>query len=210
VGYLAEGEVGFFESVKADFLRFRTLQEAGGGSRLKRSIDIATWPSFHGVVVFRAARAAQRYGLVPIARLLQYLNEVVWFLEFSAKAVVGPGLIVLHPGCGCAAGTRIGKNCTMLLFVQMGVAGRRDATKDGVPVVGDDVVFAANSSVWGPVTIGSRTTIGTGVRVMQDIPEDSWVVAEQPLRIVTRKRKPQKAESEVPSLVSDEVPEEAV
>ncbi len=202
MAYLEEGEVGFRESVRADFVRFRTLQERGGGSRLKRTIDILTWPTFHATVVFRLARAAQRHGLVPIARLLMYLNEVVWFVELSPKAVIGPGLIMLHPGNGCAAGTRIGRNCTMVMFVQMGVAGRMDSSRDGPPTVGDDVVFSANTSVFGPVTVGSRSVIGAGVQIMKDIPDDSIVLTEQPQRILSRTKK-------APAPVPDaDVPEE--
>ncbi len=200
MAYLAEGEVGFRESVKADFERFRSIRESAGGSKLRRTLDILAWPTFHAVVVFRLARAAQRNGLGPIARLLMYINEVVWFVELSSKAVVGPGLVLVHPGSGCAAGTRIGRNCTMVMFVHLGVGGRLDPTKDGPPVIGDDVSFGANSSAWGPVTVGSRSVIGTGVRVMQDIEEDSLVVAEQPLRIVTRKRRGSRSTSAKPEV----------
>ncbi|MEZ5143120.1 MAG: hypothetical protein R2726_11470 [Acidimicrobiales bacterium] len=187
--------------MKADFVRFRTMRQMAGGSKLFRSLDILAWPMFHATVVFRLARAAERHRLSPIARILMYLNEVVWFVELSSKAVVGPGLIMLHPGNGCAAGTRIGRNCTMVMFVHMGVAGRSDPTKDGTPTIGDDVVLSANSSVWGPVTVGSRSTIGTGVRVMKDVPEDSLVIAEQAQRVITRAPKPAPADAEVPEQV---------
>ncbi|MCZ7527876.1 MAG: hypothetical protein M5U14_16755 [Acidimicrobiia bacterium] len=178
------------------------MRATAGGSNLRRAVDILTWPMFHAVVVFRLARAAQRNGLGPIARILMYVNEVVFFVEFSPKAVVGPGLVVLHPGCGCAAGTRIGRNCTFVMFVQMGVAGRGDPRRDGPPTIGDDVVLSANSSVWGPVTVGSRSVIGAGVRLHQSVPEDSVVMAEQPLTIRTKKRRA------VPSTPLDAEPSE--
>ena len=118
-----------------------------------------------------------------------YINEVVFFVEFSPKAIIGPGLVLVHAGSGCSAGTRIGRNCIILMFVQLGVAGYADPSRDGPPIVGDDVVLSGGCSIYGPVTIGSRSVIGAGVRLFESVPEDSRVTARQPLTIKSINRR---------------------
>jgi serine O-acetyltransferase len=189
VAHLEEGEVGLVESIKADYAAFKAFYSVLGKSRLRSLFNILTWPMFHAVVIFRLARAAQRNGLAPIARVLMYINEVVFFVEFSPKAIIGPGLLLVHAGSGCSAGTRIGRNCIILMFVQLGVAGYADPSRDGPPVVGDDVVLSGGCSIYGPVTIGSRSVIGAGVRLFESVPEDSRVTARQPLTIKSIKRR---------------------
>jgi len=186
VAYLAEGEVGLVDSIKADFAAYTDFFSVPGKSRLRIALDVLSWTMFHAVVVFRVARASQRAGLFPIARILLYLNEVVFLVELSPQAIIGPGLVLVHPGCGCAAGTRIGRNCKMAGMVHLGVGAYTDGRLDGPPVVGDDVSLAAHSSVWGPVTVGSRSVIGLGVRLMKSLPEDSAVIAPQRQFVTTR------------------------
>lgn len=179
MAYLAEGEVGLVESIKADYVAYRDFLSVSGKSRLRSALNVLTWTMFHAVVLFRLARAAQRAGLFPLARVLVYANEVLFLTEFSPQAIVGPGLVVIHPGCGCAAGTRIGRNCKMVGMVHLGVGGYSDSSRDGAPVIGDDVNLLVYSSVWGPVTVGSRSVIGLGVRLLKSVPEDSAVFAPQ-------------------------------
>ena len=143
---LEQGEVGLVESIKADYRRTRSSSvPSAGRSRLRTTLDILTWPMFHAVVIFRLARAAERVGLAPIAGILMYLNEVVFLVELPPQAIIGPGLVLVHPGSGCAAGTRIGRNCKMARMVQLGVAGYTDGSRDGPPIVGDDVVLAGGA-----------------------------------------------------------------
>jgi len=186
VAYLAEGEVGLVDSIKADYARYRFAFQDFEKSRLRATFNVLSLPMFHAVVLFRLARAAQRVGLSPVARILMYVNEVLFLTELSPQAIIGPGLFIPHPGCGCSAGTRIGKNCAMVGMVHLGIGGYTDKTKDGSPTVGDDVNLLAHASVWGPVTIGSRSVIGIGVRLLKSVPEDSAVFAPQRLMITKR------------------------
>lgn len=188
MAYLAEGEVGLIDSIKADYARFIDFNAQPGKSRLRSALNVLTLPMFHSVLLVRLARAAQRTGLVPLARIFMYLNEVIYFVELSPKAVIGPGLVMAHAGSGCAAGTRIGKNATLLMFVHLGVAGYPDPSRDGPPTIGDDVILSANCSVFGPVTIGSRCVVGTGVRLFKSLPDDSIVVAPQRHKITGNMR----------------------
>ncbi|MFN8036735.1 MAG: hypothetical protein U0V73_12445 [Acidimicrobiia bacterium] len=186
MAYLAEGEVGLVDSIKADFAAYRKFFGGWGKPKWRTDLDVLSWTMFHAVVVVRLARAAQRAGLFPIARLLMYLNEVIFLVELSPHAVIGPGLVLVHPGSGCAAYTRIGRNCIMVGMVHLGVGGYTGDKVDGPPTIGDDVVFMAGSSVFGPVTVGSRSAVGNGVRLLKSLPEDSAVFAPQ-RQIVTRR-----------------------
>jgi serine acetyltransferase len=142
---------------------------------------------------------------VPLARVLMYLNTLFFYTELSPKAVIGPGLVMLHLGCGCAGGTRIGKNCIMVMFVTMGMGGM-GAEGDGPPTIGDDVVFLAHTSVWGPVTVGDRTVLGSGVRLQRSVPSDSFVLAPQRQKVLRRPQPGEQTLDEEILLAHGEVP----
>jgi serine O-acetyltransferase len=122
-----------------------------------------------------------------VARALTYLNLVLHSAEFHPSSVIGPGFVLLHPqGCGTSAGVRIGARCRMLKGVALGAGGYDDPGRDGVPVVGDDVLLCDGASVWGPVTIGDRSVVGAGVRLFKSVPADSKVLYAQRQMVVSR------------------------
>lgn len=77
------------------------------------------------------------------------------------------GIIVSHNAV-------IGKNCRIYHQVTIG------DTNSGAPVIGDNVVLGAGAKIIGHVHVGNRVKIGAGCVVMQDISDDSIVVAEKP------------------------------
>jgi len=177
-----DDEPGFRELVRADYAAFlgTDTNSHRGASRLRRLLDVLTWPGFVAVVVFRCAHATSRLGLFPIARILTYLNLSLHGCEFHPRAVIGPGLVVLHPqGCGFGPGVRVGRNCKLVKTVVLGTGGFDDPSRDGFPQVGDNVVFCDGSSAWGPVTIGDNSVLGAGVRLFRSVPPASKVVLNQ-------------------------------
>lgn len=185
---LEEGELGLVDSIKADYAIFRGAGTNPTSSRLRQVLDILTWPGFISVVIFRSARAAHRWGLFPVSRVLTYLNLTLHSTDMSPRAVVGPGLLMLHPlSSGWGPGVRIGRNVRILHGVVLGAGGfLDDPSRDGFPVIGDDVILCDGVTIFGPVTIGARSIVGAGVRLTRSVPEDSQVVFGQRVMVTSR------------------------
>ncbi len=58
-----------------------------------------------------------------------------------------------------------------------------NATKHGVPTIGNSVYIGAGAKILGPVVIGSNTVIGANAIVVTDIP-DHCVAAGVPARVI--------------------------
>lgn len=83
------------------------------------------------------------------------------------------GIIVSHNAV-------IGKNCTIFHQVTIGEG------RGGAPVIGDDVLIGAGAKVIGGIRIGNRVRIGAGCVVMEDIPDDTTVLAPE-VRMIRRR-----------------------
>lgn len=76
----------------------------------------------------------------------------------------------------CGKGIYLRQGCTV---GSSGMEGRH-------PIIGDNVIFGANSIVIGSITIGNNVTIAAGAVVIKDVP-DNAIVAGVPAKIVKMK-----------------------
>ena len=102
--------------------------------------------------------------------------------NFGAKFAEPPqlphgiyGIIVSHNAV-------IGKNVRILHQVTIGEG------RGGAPVIGNDVVIGAGSKITGGVRIGDHVRIGAGCVIMQDIPDNSIVLAPEPVVRIRQER----------------------
>lgn len=87
----------------------------------------------------------------------------------------GPGLFIAHYGTIVVnKTTRIGKNCTINVDVNIGMRGG---------VIGDNVYIAPGVKIIKPIHVGNNVKIGANAVVTKDIP-DNCVVAGVPARII--------------------------
>ena len=92
-----------------------------------------------------------------------------------------------HPqGTTIGAGVVLGRNVRLLKNVSLGIAGRREASRDGYPVINDDCILYDSASVFGPVEVGAASTLGVGVHLFESVPPNSVVAWRQELEIRTR------------------------
>ncbi len=92
-------------------------------------------------------------------------------LEISPGADVGGGLYVAHPnGCVIHA-KKIGKNCSIISNVTIGMRNRWE-----FPVIGDNVFIGAGARILGGIHIGDGAVIGANAVVIEDVPECATVV----------------------------------
>ena len=131
-----------------------------------------------GVWVRRLRVPVLRPLLVLVAILLNKVIEVVTGVEISARAEIGPGLVVHTTHGVFIADTRIGRNCV----VQHGVA-----ITHGVRAVGDNVYFGPGAKVIGRAAIGNNVRVVANSVVMTDV-ADNLTVVGVPARIRWRNR----------------------
>jgi len=178
---------GLAATIKEDFEVFAGQDPAKSrGPRLY--LDILTLPGFWSVVTYRLAALAHRKGLLPVARMLFLLNMVLWSVELSPRAEIGPGLLIPHPqGVGVGAGVKIGRHAKLLKGTSIGAAGYEDHRKDGMPVIGDNCTIFDGAKVLGPIEVGDNCRVGAGVMLMKSIPAGSTIVLEQRTRRIRSK-----------------------
>ena len=131
-------------------------------------------PAVHVVVLVRISQLL--YAWLPTRPLSFVLRgvTVVWGgTEIHPSATMRAGLTLVH--CQkviIGPGVTIGRN----VRIQQGVtiAGdkgpRAPGSRQGVPVIGDDVTIALDAVVLGPVTIGDGAFVGAQSLVLHDVP----------------------------------------
>lgn len=84
------------------------------------------------------------------------------------------GLYIVHGfGIVINGAAKIGKNCTILHSVTIGVA------KGKSPIIGDNVYIGAGAIIIGGVTVGNNVKIGAGAIVVDDVPDNCTCVCNK-------------------------------
>lgn len=92
-------------------------------------------------------------------------------LEIMVGADIGPGLYVAHPIGVVIAPQRMGKNCSVIAAVTIGMRNEWI-----FPQIGDGVFIGAGARVLGGISIGDGAVIGANAVVLSDIPADATAV----------------------------------
>ncbi len=99
--------------------------------------------------------------------LLYYLHG----LEISPAADVGGGLYIAHPKGTTIQAKRIGRNCTIIHAVTIGMRNEH-----AFPDIGDDVFIGAGARILGDICVGDGAKIGANAVVIRDVPSGATVV----------------------------------
>ena len=103
-------------------------------------------------------------------------------IQIGWHATIGKGLVLVH--CGNIAVNNeavIGKNCTMYHGVTVGMEFR--GSRQGNPVIGDNVWIGSNACIVGNVKIGDDVLIAPLSFVNFDVPSHSIVIGN-PAKII--------------------------
>lgn len=92
-------------------------------------------------------------------------------LEIQVGADIGPGLYIAHPIGTVVAPRRIGRNCSIIAAVTIGM---RNEWK--FPEIGDNVFIGAGARVLGGITVADGAVIGANAVVINDVPAGVTVV----------------------------------
>ncbi len=92
-------------------------------------------------------------------------------LEIVVGADIGGGLYIAHPIGTVIAPKRMGRNCSVIAAVTIGMRN-----KWAFPVIGDEVFIGAGARVLGEICIGDKAVIGANAVVINDIPAGATAV----------------------------------
>lgn len=106
--------------------------------------------------------------------LLSTLCELVFGIDISTNADIGPGLYIGHFG-GIFLHGDIGRNCSVGQGVTIGYKGAGKSTRP--PRVGDNVYIGTSAVIVGDVRVGNDAVIGANTTVVKDVPDGYTVVS---------------------------------
>lgn len=114
--------------------------------------------SIRAILIYRLSHYLYAHKRIASSYYLQRINLSRYGIDISPSATIGPGLKLLHTsGTVIGAGTVIGKNCTILHGVTLGVRNVRQPALEGdFPNIGSGVTLAANTSLFGKVNLGDN------------------------------------------------------
>ena len=146
-------------------------------------------PGVHALAAYRLGSWALRQGawrilLDPVYFVLNLAVQVLWGIEISRHATIGPGLYIGHFG-GITVSRRavLGARCALSQCVTIGTAGQPG--RHGAPQIGDDVYIACGARLFGPIRIGNNVKIGANAVVHKDIPDNAVVALDPGFRIIS-------------------------
>ncbi len=140
------------------------------------------------VALYRLGHLVAGIGLWPLAELLQRTAVILYGIDISYKAVIGPGFAI-HHGNGLVIGdsVRIGRNVLVFHGVTLGyrwstgtlppwrAIPSSEQGADGMPTIEDGVMIGAGAAVLGPVMVGAGSRIGANAVVTKNVPPGSLV-----------------------------------
>jgi len=170
-----------------DLSRFRAVGPKG---RLASAAFCLRTPGVHAVFAYRLGRWALgqprlvRLAIDPLYWILQLAVHVLWGIEISRHARIGPGLYIGHSG-GIVVSSQatIGARFALSQGVTIGVASA--SGRAGAPHIGDDVYVGAGAKVLGPIVVGNNVKIGANAVVYRDLPDNAVVALDPGFRIVS-------------------------
>jgi serine O-acetyltransferase len=162
------------EYLNSDWARLCVLMETPG--RPRRFIS-HFGPRFAPVTLLRCAQVAHFRGFYRLAKLLSFLNFILFNLEVPARLQIGPGIVIPHPQGIVLGACSIGSNAT--IFHQVTLGGKvadfvYDPNKR--PRVGNNVTISVGAKVLGSLELGDGCIIGANAVVLSDVPPLSLAV----------------------------------
>lgn len=119
-----------------------------------------------------------RLGSWLVSRRVPFAKGVVYRLlfrkygvEMSPGAEIGGGFYIAHPVGSVISPKRIGKNCTIIHSVTIGMRNEW-----AFPDIGDNVFIGAGARILGGIRVGNHATIGANAVVIHDVPDGATVV----------------------------------
>ncbi len=125
---------------------------------IKKAIStILLNPCFHSVALYRLSSFMYHIHLTPFAKIIWYLNRVLFNADIDFRSEIGGGFKLVH-GLGVVIGkeVRAGNNLTIYQGVTLGGSGKYDVIENvytGQPYIGNNVTVYTGAGVFGPIKL---------------------------------------------------------
>jgi serine O-acetyltransferase len=129
-------------------------------------------------LLFRLACWCHQKRWRGMPTLLLRLISLFYGLEITVSSEIGGGLYIAHPYGMVIMPERIGRNCSIISNVTIGLRNER-----AFPLIGDDVFIGAGARVLGGIHIGDGARIGANAVVIEDVPAGATAVGV-PARVI--------------------------
>jgi serine O-acetyltransferase len=176
-----------FENVRSDLRSYVSPNYGNGLGFWARVVGkLLSSPALHVVLLFRLSHALYQHPVTrPLAFVLRGVTVVWGGTEIHPSVQIGPGLCVVHsqkviigPGVTIGRNARLGQGIT--------IGGDKGpvtpGSRQGLPVIGDDVTIAVDALVLGPVVVGDGAFVAAQSLVLHDVPPGA-VVRGSPARV---------------------------
>jgi serine O-acetyltransferase len=142
------------------------------GSRSKLKSVVPTFifePGFRALALWRLQIWANAHNFHKTAQLISNFNLAFNGAEFCVGAKIESPAIIRHPaGIVIGSGVSIGNHCILLQGITIGLSAVRNNNSAAYPVLGNNVIVGANSSILGNIRISDGTKIGAHSLVLKD------------------------------------------
>lgn len=164
-----------FDDIRADFARY-CPPSASLQTRLTALLEFG----FLATCIYRYGRWTRRIRprLLSLPFKLLYfvlarLGDMLWGINISPNASIGPGLYIGHYGSIFLHGD-MGANCSVGQCVTVGYKGAGRSTRP--PRIGSNVYIGTSAVIIGDITVGDGVIVGANTTVVTDIPAHHRVV----------------------------------
>jgi serine O-acetyltransferase len=158
---------------------------------------ILSYPAIRAITNHRVANKLHRLGVPVIPRMIAEHAHRETGIDIHPAATIGRAFMIDH-GTGVVIGETaiIGDNVRIYQGVTLGARSfPTDEHNNPVkglprhPILGDNVIIYANSTILGRVTIGSDSVIGGNIWITDDVAPGSVVVQARAKGNVQHKKK---------------------
>ena len=149
---------------------------AANGKRFPKSMGTFLLnPCFHAVALFRLSSLLYRLRLEPVAKLVWYLNRVLFHVDLDYKAQLAAGFKLVH-GLRVVIGEGVVSEGPLTVYQGVTVGGSRGHHRDDgrgevfwQPHFGSNVIIYSNACVFGPVYDGDGAIVKAARIVTKDV-----------------------------------------
>jgi serine O-acetyltransferase len=120
---------------------------------------------------FRLGTWCRNKGIRLIPGFTQWILYLIYGLEIRVGTDIGGGFYIAHPIGTVIVAKSIGRNCTVVSSVTMGMRNEW-----AFPEIGDNVFVGAGARILGGIKIGDGASIGANAVVLEDVPANATAV----------------------------------
>ena len=117
------------------------------------------------MLLIRFGAWCNRKRIRGMPSLIQRMISLFYGLEIAVSQEIGGGLYIAHPYGTVIMVEKLGRNCSIIHNVTLGMRKER-----GFPCIEDNVFIGAGARVLGGIHIGEGTNIGANAVVIHDMP----------------------------------------